>query len=194
MSNIFKDDDVALIPLPSPDAPEPMDLSTEMLLLDGATVRLYRTGGSAVRATITDPRIGAARTFLNVQVARAFPLYDPQHYIGLRDTKDKDVGMLESLDALDAASRAIVLEELDRRYFLPKVLRVKNAKDEFGTITLDVETDRGERTFYIQNLRESYLNLPPNRLILTDRDGGRWEFPDTRKLDAKTYTVLQRVL
>jgi hypothetical protein len=194
MNSTFTDEDVPLIPLPADDAPPPTDLSTEMLILDGQKIRLFRTGGTAVRATITDLRIGSARTFLRVQIARAYPLSDPDHFIGLRDDKDKDVGMLESLAPLDEESRKIALEELDRRYFLPRIVRVKNVKDEFGTITWDVVTDRGDRTFFLQNLKESYIDLPPHRLIVTDRDGSRWEFPDTRNLDPKTYAVLQKIL
>ena len=102
--------------------------------------------------------------------------------------------MFESLADLPADSRVIAEEELERRYFLPKIRRVKEVKDEYGTITWDVETDRGDRTFFVQNLKESTIDLPPHRLIMTDRDGSRWEFPDTRNLDPKTRNVLQRVL
>ncbi len=194
MQIIPTEDEIAAIMLPDPNGPPPLDSSIDLLLLDPTKVRLFRTGGDAVRATITDPAMGGARTFLRVQVARAYPLSDPTHFIGLRDEKDKDIGMLESLANLPADSRVIAEEELERRYFLPKILRVKNVKDEYGTITWDVTTDRGDRTFYVQNLKESTLDMPPYRLIITDRDGSRWEFPDTRNLDVKSRNVLQRVL
>ena len=194
MNNTFTDDDLPEIPLPAVDAPPPSDSSIDLLLFDPKKVHLFRTGGSAVRATITDLRLGSARTFLRVQIARAYPLSETARYIGLRDDKDKDIGMIEYLDQLEPTSRAIANEELERRYFLPKILKVRRVLEEFGTITWDVDTDRGARTFYLQNLKESVMDLPPHRLIVTDRDGNRWEFPDTRKLDGKAFAALQRVL
>jgi hypothetical protein len=198
MPDTFTDTDVALAedstaPVPGEET-EAADAAFDLILLDPTLVTLFRTGGSTVRATIADPQIGAERSYLRVQIARAFPLSDPDHYIGLRDEKDKDIGMLPSLAGLDADSRRIVDEELHRRYFLPVIQHVVSVKEEYGTITFDVETDKGRRLFYVQNIRESVQDLPPHRLLITDRDGNRYEFPDTTLLTGKTYTVLQRVL
>ena len=195
MSTTFTDTDVALaedsltVPLEVTE-----DATFDLVLLDPAQVTLFYTGGSAVRATVTDPRVGPERSYLRVQIARAFPLSDPDHYIGLRDDKDKDIGLLPHLAGMDSASRTIVEEELRRRYFLPIVKRVLKVKEEYGTITFDVETNKGERTFHVQNIRESTQNLPPHRLLVSDRDGNRFEFPDTEHLDSKTFAILQRVL
>lgn len=174
---------------------EPMaDAAFDLILLDPTKVMFFRTGGSNVRATITDPVIGGERTYLRVLLARAFPLSQPDRYIGLRDEKDKDIGMLATLTGLDADSRRIVEEELHRRYFVPKILRVLTVKEEFGTITWDVETDRGRRRFIVQNIRESVQNLTPTRLLVSDKDGTRYEFPNVEKLEPDSYAALQRVL
>lgn len=176
-----------------PELPE-VDTAFELILLEPSKVKLFRTGGSGVRATITDSQIGAERSYLRVQAARAFPLGDVDRFIGLRDDRDKDVGMLASLDGLDPDSRKILLEELNRRYFLPVIQHVKKIKEEWGTVTIEAETDKGDRTFYVQNLRESVQDLPPHRLLVTDRDGNRFEFPNTEQLDPKTMAIFQRVL
>jgi hypothetical protein len=174
-------------PGPSPDA------NFDLILLDPAKVMLFRTNGAAVRATITDPIIGPERTYLRVQAARAFPLSLPDRYIGLRDDKDKEIGMLVTLDGLDRDSRAILDAELARRYFVPKILRIVSFTEDFGNYTFTVETDRGDRTFPVSNLRESLTELMPRgRYLLTDRDGERYEIPDINRLDAKTYTLFQR--
>lgn len=172
----------------------PSDARFDLILLDPAGVRLFRTGGSIVRMELTDPQVGPPRSYLRVAVARAFPLSDPDHYIGLRDGADKDIGMLPALDGLDPESRAIAEEELHRRYFLPKIQRVNDIKDEFGFTTFEVETDKGPRTFVVRHLREAVQTLGPTRLLVTDMDGNRWEFPDVRQLDEKSYTIIQRVL
>lgn len=170
------------------------DARFDLILLDPKHVKFFRTGGSAARLTLSDPQVGAERSYPKVSVARAFPLSRPNTYIGLRDGSDKDIGMLVSLDALDAESRKIIDEELFRRYFLPKIERVTAVKEEFGLTTWDVETDRGTRRFVVRNLRDAVQNLSSTRLLITDMDGNRFEFPDVRQLDERSFGILQRVL
>lgn len=198
MNDIFLDEDIPLWSPVAPDAPPPLDASVEYVPLSPENVRLFRSGIAGditVRATIREPAIGPPRSWRNVRIARAFPLSDPERYIGLRDAADKDIGMLVTLVGLDAGSRRIIAEELDRRYFIPIIQRVIQVKEEPGVITWEVETDRGRRRFFVQNLRDSVNELTPNkRVLLTDKDGLRYEIPDVEKLDAKSYNVLARVL
>jgi hypothetical protein len=174
-------------PGPSPDA------NFDLVLLDPEKVTLFRTEGAAVRATITDPILGPERTYIRVQAARAFPLSAPDKYIGLRDDKDKEIGILATLDGLSRESRAILDEELARRYFVPKILHFISFTEDFGNYTFTVETDRGARTFPVSNLRDSMTELlPRGRYLLTDRDGERYEIPDIERLDPKTAALFQR--
>jgi Domain of unknown function (DUF1854) len=166
----------------------------DLIFLDPKTVTLFRTGGSAVRATIADPKVGYERTVLVCQIARAFPLSLQDQYIGLRDAKDKDVGMLETLQGLDADSLKVVQEELARRYFVPTIQRVTKIKKEYDTVNFEVETDKGERKFAVQNLKDSIQEVGGGRILLTDRTGSRYNIPDYRALDDKTLAILSRVL
>nr|CAA9287742.1 hypothetical protein AVDCRST_MAG63-4094 [uncultured Armatimonadetes bacterium] len=194
MENNFATSAAAEAP-PEPVTPVALsDARYDLILLDPSKVRLFRTGGTTVRMALDDPQVGEERSYLKVSVARAFPLSDPEHYIGLRDGADKDIGMLRSLEGLDAESRAIAEEELKRRYFLPRITRVREVTEEFGMTTWDVETDKGDRTFIVHNLKESVNELTPTRVLITDMEGNRYEFPDIRKLDEKSFGILQRVL
>lgn len=171
-----------------------LDASFDLIFLDPKKVTLFRTGGSAVRATIDDPQLGEERTYLVCQIARAFPLSLAAKYIGLRDAKDKDIGMLETLEGLDPASRKIVDEELARRYFLPQILKVTKVKKEYDTVNFEVDTDKGPRKFAVQNLKDSVFEVTPGRVLLTDRTGSRYEIPDLSKVDTETLAILSRVL
>ena len=165
----------------------------DLIELDTATVTFFRTPGGTLRANIADPQLGGERTYLTVRVARAFPFSDPDRYIGLRDANDREIGVLVTLDGLAEESRALVREELERRYFLPKIEAVRDLQEERGGLVLfDVETDRGPRQFYIQNPREAIQSLTPTRLLMTDKDGLRYEFPDISLLDARTRAFLER--
>ncbi len=159
--------------------------------LDPKTVTLFRTSpqDSVVRLTLNGDR-----SWRDVRVARAFPFSDPDNYIGLRDGDDKDIGILTTLHGLDGDSRAIIDDELERRYFTPKVQRVLTVEEQFGVVTWEVETDRGTRRFLVRNLRDNAFPLGPNRVMMTDTDGNRYEFPDARTLGPKAYAVLLKVL
>lgn len=171
-----------------------LDSSFDLIFLDPSKVTLFRTGGSAVRATIADPQLGDERTYLVCQVARAFPLSLGNKFIGLRDAKDKDIGMLETLAGLDPESLKIIHEELERRYFIPTIQTVTKVKKEYDTVNFEVETDKGPRKFSVQNLKDSVNEVTPGRVLLTDRTGSRYEIPEVSKLDDKTLSILSRVL
>jgi len=172
--------------------------SDDLITLDPRHVRLSRsdvTGDVSVRATIDDPAVGAARSWQQIKIARAFPLSKPDQFIGLRDVHDKDIGILLSLDGLDRQSRQIVDEELQRRYFVPIIRRVIDVKEEGSMTTWQVETDRGPQTFVVQNLRDAvYEVVPERRILLTDIRGVRYDIPEVTTLEPKVYAILSRFL
>ncbi|MGQ9540014.1 MAG: DUF1854 domain-containing protein [Armatimonadota bacterium] len=167
------------------------DVSTfEVRFLEPSQIKLFRTPGSSqIRMTIEDER-----SVLRVHVVRCFPLSDPHHFLSLRDGADQEIGILKSLHGLDPESRRIIEEELDRRYFVPAVQKVYSVREEYGTITWDVQTNRGRRVYQVRHLRDNVQEVTPTRLIITDMDGNRFEIPDTTKLDSRSMAVIARAL
>ena len=121
---------------------------------------------------------------------RALPLTDPDGWIGLMDEKGKQLHMVRSLKELDPDSRALLERELERLYFLPKILRVDQITEEYGVLRLEVVTDRGPRTFEIRS-REHIRFLPDGRILLRDLDGNRYEIPRVDHLDAHSRTLAE---
>ncbi len=162
--------------------------SFELRILDPKQIRVFKALG-VTRLTLLDDR-----SWIKVSVARAFPLSDPDHYLGFLDGSGKDVGLLIDPDPVDADSRKVMDEELEKRYFVPVVERVISVKEEFGTVYWVVETDRGEKDIIARNLRDNVMELSNTRVILTDVDGNRFEFPDLTKLDNKSQSIILRNL
>jgi len=129
-----------------------------------------------------------------VRIARAFPFTDPSHYVGFRDTHDKDIGLVVDETKLDDASRKLIAEELERRYFTPKVTKVISVKEEHGAVMWQLETDRGPRRFVVRNIRDNSVPMGPDRLILTDPEGNRMEFTQVSQYGPKAYDVLSKVM
>jgi hypothetical protein len=168
--------------------PQTDPASFELRVFDPRKIRLFRNAG-VPRLTLQDDR-----SWIKISVARAFPLSDPDHYLGFLDANGKDAGLLIDPSQLDAESLKVVHEELEKRYFVPVVERVLSVKEEFGTIYWVVETDRGEKEIIARNLRDNLMELASSRVIITDVDGNRFEFPDINKLDNKSQGIIMRNL
>jgi len=163
-------------------------IASDLTILDPGAVRLMRVAG------ITRLTLEGDRSFLRVEVARAFPISDPDHYIGFQDGAGKDIGILVDPAGLESESRLILEEELELRYFVPEVTDVLSVKEEFGAVYWQVRTDRGEKELVVRNLKDSIHELSGNRAMIIDVDGNRFLIPDTRRLDSKSTGILLRGL
>jgi hypothetical protein len=141
-------------------------------------VRIRRSsGGELVLERVgEEPRV--------VKPVRALPITEPNAWIGLLDDKGKPLHMVRSLKELDPDSRALLEAELERLYFLPKILRIDAISEEYGVLRLEVVTDKGPRSFEIRS-REHIRFLPDGRILLRDLDGNRYEIPSVDHLDAR---------
>src|SRR5580704_11300524 len=112
--------------------------------LSVADVRLFRSSPGDARVRLT---YAGERSFVSVAIARAFPFSKPDEYVGFQDGAGKDIGILPSLEGIDDESRKVIDEEMERRYFTPTVHKVNLVTEMQGTVTWEVETDRGDRRF-----------------------------------------------
>lgn len=167
------------------DEPGEQD-SFALRILEPERTHIFRVGGVS-RLTIEGDR-----SWTKVAAARAFPLSNPDRYIGFLDGAGKDIGLLVDPGLLDHESRRILDEELERRYFVPVVERVLSVREEYGAVYWNVVTDRGTREIVIRNVKDNLQELSGSRIILTDVDGNRFEFPDITKLDGKSIGILMR--
>jgi hypothetical protein len=102
--------------------------------------------------------------------------------------------MLETTTGMSQDSLDVLRTELDRRYFIPTVTEVNKAKKEYETVTWDVDTDRGQRTYHVHQLRENVHQLDDGRIVITDRHGSRFAFASLSDIDKESRVILERVL
>ena len=152
-------------------------------------LRLFREPAWVLRLTI-----GSDRSYLKVKVVRAAPLSYPDRYISFLDGKDEEICMVDDLGELDEEARAIIAEELDRRYLTSVVEEVYSLRNEFGTSYWDVQTNRGRREFVVQNVAENAQWLGDHRVLLLDVDGNRFEIPNMEALDRRSLGLIEQVL
>ena len=119
----------------------------------------------------------------SLEPKRLFPFTRPSEYITLIGEDRKEAAVIRSIDELDEESKRAVLECFKEIYLIPKISRVLLCSVRFGSLTFDVEIDRGDISFSIRNPHSDIKVFPDGRLIFRDRDDNRYEIPDVNKLD-----------
>ena len=156
--------------------------------LDPATTRIEPAPAGAVRLHLHD------RCYLRATAVWAFPFTDRRHWIAFRDPEDQPIGMIRDSHDLDKESRASLVAALERRYFIPRIQRVREAREEFGLLTVDVETDRGSVVFTVNNPRENIHWIDTERILFVDAEENRYEVLDHSELDARSQALLANVI
>ncbi len=151
--------------------------------------------------TFTRSQVGTARLeirnevcHLRVVVRRLMPLSHPEKYISIAADEETEIGILVNPSELKSESLIILNEELDKRYFTPRIQKIYRVKEQFGVHEWEVETERGRVTFLVRGLNQNIKQTPPARLFITDVRGNRYDIPDFRELDAQSFHQIQRHL
>jgi hypothetical protein len=160
-------------------------LARELNLLDPARVRVRRDPFQDLVLEID------GREHAQVQVRRGFPLSAAGHYLSLRDRQGQELGIVRDLRELDRQSQSVLAAELERVYFMPRIVRVLGIEERFHVPRWEVETDRGPRVFEIRTGRSDVRVLPDGRVLIRDADGNPYEIPDYRRLDAASQALIE---
>src|ERR1051326_4863161 len=128
-----------------------------------------------------------------VRPMRAFPLSDPDHLVALLDADGNEVELISDIAALPDGPRELLLQELEKSYFLPELVTVHEITDEFGIQRWEVETTRGPRVFEVRG-REDIRWLHPGHLIVRDVDGNRYEIKRFDDLDSTSRLKIEGYL
>ncbi len=155
---------------------------------DPAHVRVFRHADGRLRLTIADDR-----SYLHVGVVRAAPLTHGERFVSLTDGRGEELCLLSDLAELEPESRAVVVEELRRRYLTATIERIVSVRSEFHVIYWDVETDRGPRELVMEDNVNQFRWLTDDRVLILDVDNNRFEIPDCRLLDPASRRLLASV-
>ncbi len=156
--------------------------------LDGKDVHFRLTAGGLLSLEMGD-------TFYpKVDLHLAFPFTWPNRFISVRVPEGDEIGMLRDLDDLDRNSQQAVSQELQWRYYTPKITRVRSYKEEFGHSYWEVDTNRGPFEFVSQRRDQSIRSITARRVLIVDVSGNRFEIEDVTKLDTRSRFYLETLL
>jgi hypothetical protein len=152
--------------------------SEELVLVGDADGRLWAGRGSDGERVRVLPR-------------RCFPLTRPDGFVCLVDERHHDRACIENLEVLAPESRQALLSALAQSEFLPHVTRIARVRHEATWSEWHVETDRGPRTFIVDQ-EDHIRRMDDGRHVITDSFGMRFLIPLPEKLDAYSRRWLGR--
>lgn len=128
------------------------------------------------------------------RIASAFPLSSSLESVAFFDTEGEEIGVMKNADSLDSTSRRILQEELDKSYFMPRILEIREMEESLGVEEWTVVTDKGERSFQVRDPRRKVRKLSETRVVIKDVDGNRYEIEDWTRMDRNSIRLLMRHL
>ena len=167
---------------------------TGLRYLHPEEVALSRNPEGGLRAII-----GGTEVHEFVRVYRVSPISMPNGYVSLRSghtkASQKEIGIIADTDGLAPADKALMDEELGKRYYSSTLMQILGVKREFGLLYFSVVTDRGPASFALAewmhgNIRE---NGQQGRVI-ADINGSRFIVPTLSDLDDKSLALWRRYI
>lgn len=164
---------------------EPIKVTDELEFLDPSTVSIARNAYEELVVQLPD-----GSTHTKVEAVRSFPINETVRYITLLDSGGNEIGIVEDVRKLTPKSRDVLMEELQKRYFMPKITKINSLDGQFGVTQWDVETTQGDVQFGMRT-RYDIVTLENGRVLIKDADGNRYEIENYNKLDPKSIALLQ---
>jgi hypothetical protein len=138
--------------------------------------------------------VGAdGNTIEGVTPVRAFPISAPDSGCSLVDPAGHELAWIARMDDLPQAMRALLLEALGTRDFMPRIQRIVSVSAYATPSTWAVQTDRGSTSFVLRG-EEDIRRLGTHALLVADSHGVHYLVADMRALDKHSRKLLDRFL
>ena len=139
------------------------------------------------------------KDYPHIVLRRSLPIKEPMKYISVADHENKEIGIIRSVDELKDKQREIVINELDNRYYAPKVLEVLSVKDKLGYVYVELRIQNKNSNSYTKNcavkdVSRNIRMLSDTSLIIFDVDGNRYIVEDLSELDKHSIKRLDPYL
>lgn len=134
------------------------------------------------------------QTLAAVNPVRAFPLSAPTQGVSLIGEDGKEVLWIADLNAVDAAARTLIDEDLAAREFQPLIERIVSVSSFSVPSVWELATDRGAARMTLKAEEDIRKLGSRQNLLITAADGVHYKLPDTTKLDKASRKLLERFL
>ena len=156
-----------------------------MRFLEPDRLQLARTVGRVLTLAVA----GEER-YEHVDAYRVFPLSDGERWISLRVHGGSEIGIVRRPEQLPEEQRRLLDEELERRYFTPRILTIESLVEKFGESHWRVVTSAGPCRFRVRNDHTQIREIVASALLISDVDGNRYLLEHRERLPRQ---ILKRI-
>ena len=132
-------------------------------------------------------------TFEGVSAVRAFPISAPDGGVALVAGDGRELAWIENLDSLTEDIRALVVDALAGREFMPIIHRIRKVSSFATPSTWQVETNRGDTHFVLRG-EEDIRRMGAHALLIADSHGIQFLIHNLMQLDTHSRRILDRFL
>ncbi len=153
-------------------------------------------GFLSLKATLpNDEGTAEEQTWERIFLHSAFPFDMPHSYISVLDKDQKEIGMIRELSALSEETQKILLGELGRKYYAPRIRKILSVKERYGFSYWRVDLENAnDFSFTVQDTYRSMLKIDSEHVFIVDVDGNRYEIPSVEALDRASYKKIELYL
>ncbi len=168
-----------------------LDEAAGLSYLSPETAKFEKRGEFPALTLITDE----GETFYErVWLHRVFPFDLEDEFISVQTKDSEEIGIIRRLSDFDEDAADMLLAELERKYFIPRIIEIITLKERRGFSYWRVLTDIGEMELSFQDTYRSITKVGSDRIFITDISGNRFEIDSLEALDKRSQKKLELYL
>ena len=129
-----------------------------------------------------------------VWLHRSFPFDMPFEYISVQNKDQEEIGLIRKLGDFSPDEQALLRDELERKYYTPKVKKILTLKETRGFSFWKIISDAGELSFTLQDTSKNVVRIGRDRAFIFDICGNRYEIESLSALDKNSARKLELYL
>jgi len=126
------------------------------------------------------------KSYKGVFAIACFPIKLPNKFISLFYQTSigevEEIGIIKDIFDFPEEERILIYKMLNKNYFSYVIKKIVDIQWKFGFLLFNVETDKGEKQFYLRWQRNSAIEYREKGKILIDIFEDRYIVPDVEKL------------
>ena len=164
--------------------------STEVKRIDSACAAFCMKNGF-LSMTAKDEN-GQEKVYDRVFLHRDFPFELLWEYISVLDAEQVEIGIIFNVDDFEGEERELLVTELERKYYEPRIKTIVSLKERYGFSYWEVECEDGRNVkFTMQDTFRNIIRVGDDRAILLDVDGNRFVIESILGLDRKSHKKIE---
>ena len=169
-----------------------LERSARIIRLDRGNSSFEMKNGFLSLKAVED---GEKKTYDRVFLHRAFPHELLWEYISVTGDEGKEIGLIYSVDDLAEGDRALIVTEIERKYYSPIIKKINSLKERYGFSYWKVTGEDGRSfSFTMQDTFRNIVHTGDDSAILIDVDGNRYTIKSITELDRGSYRRIELYL